>query len=239
MSINIAFYGSKCFDLLHYVSRVLKACNISSIMIDWSVDQSLYKSVPNPGIQENEVINYRGVDVSTNYRKSMSLDYDVIFYYIGQRRSAELEHFYANYGFIVTSTELQEVEQAKSLSINFSKFDYLKDDSECEEDEPVEEVFERNHTYLLILGFLADKKKKFISSELEFPLRDTIAVPYDAETAECRINCMYDNVFRFSGISAEFQELIDRLCLTVLKDCGIELTPREYRKLYKMAERGK
>lgn len=79
MSINIAFYGSKCFDLLHYVSRVLKACNISSIMIDWSVDQSLYKSIPNPGIQENEVIDYRGVDVSTNYRKSMSFDYDVIF----------------------------------------------------------------------------------------------------------------------------------------------------------------
>lgn len=239
MSINIAFYGSECFDLLHYVSRVLKACNISSIMIDWSADQSLYNSVPNPGIQENEVIDYRGVDVSINYRKNMSLDYDVIFYYIGQRRSAELEHFYANYGFLVTSTELQEVEQAKSRSINFSKFDYLKDDSECEEDEPVEEVFERNHTYLLILGFLADKKKKFISSELEFPLRDTIAVPYDAETAECRINCMYDNVFRFSRISAEFQKLIDRLCLTVLKDCGIELTPREYRKLYKLAERGK
>ena len=102
MSINIAFYGSKCFDLLHYVSRVLKACNISSIMIDWSVDQSLYKSIPNPGIQENEVIDYRGVDVSTNYRKSMSFDYDVIFYYIGHRISTELEHFYANYGFIVT-----------------------------------------------------------------------------------------------------------------------------------------
>lgn len=79
MSINIAFYGSECFDLLHYVSRVLKACNISSIMIDWSADQSLYNSVPNPGIQENEVIDYRGVDVSTNYRKNMSLDYDVIF----------------------------------------------------------------------------------------------------------------------------------------------------------------
>lgn len=134
MSINIAFYGSECFDLLHYVSRVLKACNISSIMIDWSADQSLYNSVPNPGIQENEVIDYRGVDVSTNYRKNMSLDYDVIFYYIGQRRSAELEHFYANYGFIVTSAELQEVEQAKSQSINFSKLGYLKDDSECEED---------------------------------------------------------------------------------------------------------
>ena len=58
MSINIAFYGSECFDLLHYVSRVLKACNISSIMIDWSADQSLYNSVPNPGIQENEVIDY-------------------------------------------------------------------------------------------------------------------------------------------------------------------------------------
>ena len=66
------------------------------------------------------------------------------------RISTELEHFYANYGFIVTSTELQEVEQAKSQSINFSKLGYLKDDSECEEDEPVEEVFERNHTYLLI-----------------------------------------------------------------------------------------
>ena len=73
-------------------------------MIDWSVDQSLYKSIPNPGIQENEVIDYRGVDVSTNYRKSMSFDYDVIFYYIGHRISTELEHFYANYGFIVTST---------------------------------------------------------------------------------------------------------------------------------------
>ena len=80
MSINIAFYGSECFDLLHYVSRVLKACNISSIMIDWSADQSLYNSVPNPGIQENEVIwrvrfaNGKGMNLCPRNEAEFSCD---------------------------------------------------------------------------------------------------------------------------------------------------------------------
>lgn len=77
---------------------------------------------------------------------------------------------------------------------------------------------------------------RFIAQQLNVSRRDMVSVDMDERAVLTRLSCQYDNAFRFRHLSADYQELLYRICSTL---CEEELDTRVYKKAYKQAERGR
>lgn len=228
MAIKAGFFGAPCYDLINYVARILTQMNKSILMIDLSTDQSLTCSVPLPDTYDGSEFDYRDVTFCLDEPEYMGMDYEVILYYFG----VNLEEIRpVDYAFCITSAELHVIADVADLMGNIEY-----DNNSAPGDSRRDIRFLRNAPNVIALGPGVDLRFKFISQQLNVPKRDLISVDMDENAMMCRLACQYDNSFRFQRLSADYKELLYRICSTL---CEEELDTKVYRKAFKLAERGR
>lgn len=79
-SKKIGFTGIEKYEIMHYLSRILRNLGQKVLLADQSVEQALACSVPIPFPDTGEIIDYNGVDVMLNVtpEEFQHLDYDYI-----------------------------------------------------------------------------------------------------------------------------------------------------------------
>lgn len=233
MSIRLGFYGSECYDLIFYCARVIHRCRQSVMLVDLSRDQSLMHCVPSIKGIEDDVIDYRGLHCFTRETEYMDMDYDVAFFYFGSNTNQITE---TNYTFLVTDCQLQNIYACQRFKDEIYEFIRpIPADDEVEELLDTN-IFDSGVLNLLILGTEATIRKRFICGELGIPLERCEAIWMGENDYAMRISCQYDSAFRFSKISPEYMDLVDKICYTALGD---SVKIKDYRKARQKAERGK
>ncbi len=91
MVTKIGFSGAHCYDLIHYVSRILYHADQRVLLCDLSSDRSLEASVSIPdavAMGKADVLDYRGVDFTGCYLYQHDRMYDIVILYFGSTREA-------------------------------------------------------------------------------------------------------------------------------------------------------
>lgn len=228
MAIKAGFYGAPCYDLINYVSRILTMMEKSVLMIDMSADQSLTCSIPLPDTYDGSEYDYRNVTFSLKEPEYMGMDYDIILYYFGLQPDVIRS---VDYMFFVSTAELHVIADIADLMAQISI-----EESSASSNVKRDVRFLRNTPNVIALGPGVDLRFKFIAQQLNIPRRELVSVDMDENAMLCRLACQYDNAFRFQRLSADYRELLYRICSTL---CDEELDTRMYRKALKLAERGR
>jgi hypothetical protein len=239
MGIKFCFYGTSCYDLILYAARVLKHCKMSVLLLDSSKEQSLTCAIPDVKGLEQGIRDYRGIAFSKD-RVPIDIqrgDYDATFQYFGEYPD-RIEA--GDYNFIVSDCELHTVNRLSELKSKLDTTEHFKLISVSENDEQYEgmedDTFPKGCLNLIILGSEASSRKNYVASQFHVSPKECFFVDMDESNMECRIRCQYDTVFRFQRISEEYQDLVNRICFSVL---GNSISEKAYRKAYQKAERGK
>lgn len=238
MGIKFCFYGTSCYDLILYSARVLKHCKMSVLLLDSSKEQSLACAIPDVKGLEQGIRDYRGIAFSKD-RVPIDIqrgDYDATLQYFGEYPN-RIEA--GDYNFIVSDCELHTVHRLSALKSKLDESDFFKpiaSDSSVEDDDTLDDSFEKGSLHLIVLGSEASARHNYVASCFNIGAKECISVDMDESNMECRIRCQYDTVFRFQRISEEYQDLVNRICFSVL---GNSISEKAYRKAYQKAERGK
>ena len=227
MAIKIGFYGAECYDLLQYVSRVLKSFKYKVLMIDQSVDKGLESTIPIPeGLKKDigVVLDYRGIDYTDRYMKAYSKYYDYIIVYYGRGVQRLLKTdwmFVVDDGDVRTTKNIHEVMNMMPVILADSKATRKEDGYN-----PVEPV-------CIALGPIA----KNVSFS-KYPVsKDNIeTVEMDMDDILFKYHCQLNNVFKFDKISSGYHDLLFKIIISILEK---KYTSKEIKKVFKNAERGK
>ncbi len=229
MANKIGFFGTPCYDLIHYVARTLYQTGEAGdiLLVDVSRNQSLTCSIPYPeGYELDKEIDYRGITFAPFLKKDMFLDYETVLIYFGLEEPA----ISVDYAFLITDCELHNIADVQGVMPNIR---FAKNLHQVGEEQ---DVFAPGICNLLTMGYGAGEREKFVAAQLGIDLANAFAVDYDDATMECRLFCQYDIEFKFTRISDVYKELIEKIVKTILDG---KITRKEYKQAAKLAEKGK
>lgn len=212
---TIGFVGIDCYDIIHYLARILCKLQKKVLLVDQSTKEALTYSVPIPKDMDlSNIITYRQVDFTRAYRKDMLEEYDYIFMNFGDNKFCpEIEE--CEDLFIVTD---QQGHNAAALSTYFEK--------------------QRKQSITAIIRNVVKCKIKpeFIIKLMEMNPDESPYYVMDADPIDQQLmlSCQYDQVFRFKKLSPNFKKMLYEILIDKLK-----FDIKEVKQAFKKAEKGK
>ena len=195
--IKLGFVGSYKVDMLHYLSRILRALNKEVLIIDASKDQALKATLPT--ITGGEVYTYLGVDCCshadrlTELNKAINLkDYDIALVDHGLNGELELHNMDYSIVFIVSDYERHHILSLRQILNNF---------------------LNKNMNVVKIYRDVINTKidKDYINQILNVEEYAKVIAEYEFEFTEddykCKLLCQYDDVFSFKKLSKKYKEM--------------------------------
>ena len=122
MSKKCGFFGAECFDLIHYLSRILKAMHAKVLIVDQSDDRSLETSVPLPegyNMAADITVEYRGVDYAGRYMLKYDRDYDFILLYFGHKGQRFIK---VDWLFLIDNADIRISKSLEVMAPSFENF---------------------------------------------------------------------------------------------------------------------
>lgn len=231
MAIKISFMGERCYDLIHYISRIIYHMGNKVLLIDQSArdDRSLECSIPIPvGIEEGHTVDYSGVSYSPKYFEKYEGEYDYILMYYGSTYVAT--KLQSHWQYVICNSESNSIRNAKINCSRGSLYTLpLKEQSEG-----VEERFDNTIPVLLYLDLITNQKM-LIEHELAVPTSNIKSCELSLGDYELRLKCQYDSAIKFTKISQDYKAIVKECCLSILgKD-----EDKTFLQAYKEAERGR
>lgn len=234
MSNKVCFQGEKCFDLIHYTSRILYRLGCSVLIVDLSTwnDRSLEMSVPIPeGIAKGHTVDYNGVRFSPHYYQKYEKEYDYILIYNGSRKLGRT--LLVDRQFIICNSRLDSIKNAEliledsSLNNNAHRHNTFS--------QTKENLFNSNEPVVLYLD-ISIERIRFIRSRLNVSEDHFRYCELAVNDIELGINVQYDNTFRFNKLSADYKDIVLQCVLSIIDN---NTTDKQLTKAVKEAERGK
>lgn len=230
MAIKCGFYGGEAYDLIHYVSRVLLALGHSIVLIDQSQDRALESSIALPvdyNIENDQLVEYRGVMFAGRYMKTYDKHFDYIFLYYGRSKAKVINLDWLviiNDGDARTNNKIEGIMKVSSILLENSKAT-KKDDCYVPK-EPI----------CLSLSPMAKNVsfEQFNRYPVSRTNMDTAVI--DTDDLILKHCCQVDGMFKFNGISSDYNNIIEKLSESFLEK---EVSAKDFKKAYKLAERGK
>jgi len=229
MSINtkvIGFVGSEQFDLILYLSRVLKNLDKKVLLIDFSQDFKLSACIPfskqmlAKNKNNSKVIDYSGVDIIMKGEEEKNISF-----YMG----SDYDFILVDFGFNLKDKNIMKCNDLFLVTdfykTNVSKFN----NSLLDEFQNKFLVFRDVVDGKLTPGYILDEHLP----NLEVERKHCNTLYLDSIDIKIKIDLQYDTNVRFKKLSSNLKNWI--------KDVATYLsgqTKKEIEKAYKAAERG-
>ncbi|PKM51549.1 MAG: hypothetical protein CVV02_06335 [Firmicutes bacterium HGW-Firmicutes-7] len=194
--IKLGFVGSYKVDMIHYLSRILKALNKEVILIDASEEQLLKTTLPT--LADSDLFTYFGVDCISYSEEKVELSkavnmkgYDIALVDHGLHVSERIDMEYSIV-FIVTDYERHNILSLKKSLNNF---------------------LNNNMNVVKVYRDVIDTKinKNYINHILNIDVRTKVLAEYEFERTQedykCKLLCQYDEVFSFKKLSRKYKEM--------------------------------
>ena len=214
----IGFLGVDKYDMIHYISRILKNLSYKVLLVDYSESKALKNSIPIPsGLDSStNIVEYRSVDFSNELKP----DADTInrYNYILIDFGFQTSHYeLKNCTDIVFVTDLQQHNANRLLNFKIPII----------------------HKYLIIREVIKSKITADYVTQLLEPLKvikgNHYIISQDTIDSRIMIECQYNNKFKFNRISNPFKDLLFDFISLITAETNTE---KEIKKAYKKAERG-
>lgn len=212
----IGFIGTDKYDIIHYLSRILKNLGYKVLLVDHSESKALKNSITLPaGINCSEnIIEYRSVD----FVHGMKLDEKMLecYDYILMDFGFELFHVELNQCTdIVYVTDLQRHNLGRIIGFK-GKIIYK---------------------YLVIREVVRSKigndYAMTVVQELKIMKDNYFIVNQDNIDTQVMIECQYSNIFKFGKISQSLKDMLINLMYLMTEN-----NEKEIKKAYRRSERG-
>ncbi len=202
-TIKLGFTGFCKTDIILYLSRIFYVLGERVAIIDQSSQEALRHSIPT-GVYTQDIIDYRGVDVFLNCENTSLeglplYDYSVLLIDLGINKMA-----------------LESIDELKAL--------FIVTDCSRHHTVPLSiclGLIKNRPDSIRIIRDLVNSKinSRYIDSIIQSSQHTNIIAKYEfglnEKEYECRIKSQYDDIFRFTNITKDFEEmLID--CITEL-----------------------
>lgn len=229
MAIRIAFCGEKCFDLIHYISRILYKLGKSTLLVDLSPqnDRSLEKSINiPPGMIQGHTVDNKGVRFAPHYYKKYDNEYKYIIFYYGSGVATKALN--ADWKFMICNSYIESVENAENFLLhNNSQIATSISNSS-------DSCYYKGEPIVLYLD-VSTERKGYIRSKLSVSDSNFSACELEVRDIENKINIQYESTFKFNKLSLDYKELLIK-CVSSI--CS-QTSDKELLKAIKEAERGK
>lgn len=185
----VAFYGTESYDLIHYLTRVLKALGKRCLVADRTENGEMLLSVP--VVDKNEFTDYQGVCFTTGQVDLKTVDVDYVFMYYRYnftRIPTSIEEAY-----FVTDCQMQSVRGLKKASLGQYQFRAL--------------IVRNSLVQRNVMEYL-----KMELEHLEFLEENTYMLSFNTGDLEAMLSTQYDGMFRFNSISSEVKDFIISFC---------------------------
>lgn len=212
----IGYIGIENFEMMLYLARILNKLKQKVLLIDLTADQDLASCIPVPiGLDpSDDVISYYGVDFTKAAPSSDMLnEYDVVLISFGFNISAEIK--YCNRIVYAVNQMLHNINRVAALA-------------------PIS-AYEK---HLIIKDMVSSKiTPEYIADclKLEIKPENIITLDFDEVDMKYKILAQHDSLFTFSRITNKAK----RYLITTVRELNPEVTEKELREAYRLAERGR
>lgn len=193
--IKLGFIGTYKIDMLHYLSRILKALNKKVVIIDASKEQLLKTTLPTR--EDSEEFTYLGVDCISYAEKELCnlnnlKGYDIALIDYGLNHEPTFSGIDYSILFIVSDFERHHILSLKKMLTNF---------------------LNNNTNVVKIYRDVIDTKinKDYINHFLNIEEHAKVLAEYEFEFTQddymCKLLCQYDDIFSFKKLSKKYKEM--------------------------------
>ncbi len=212
----IGFVGLDVQDTVLYLSRIFHHMGKSVLMADYSGSQALYYCIPMiPGTDAyTTLVEYRGTYFTSGpIREKDYENFDVIMIFFGFEERREVRN--CTHMIYTTDGEKNHVERLKEIKGGYADYSQI--------------VF-RNAGRTQ--HYMEDVKRPFYGA-----VREACAYSCNDSGKEkrLRIQCQYNEVFSFRGISARFKKYLFETVRAVFPE---ESGGKEFEECFKRAQQG-
>lgn len=226
MSKKCGFFGAECYDLIHYMARILHAMHAKVLIVDQSDDRSLETSVPLPSgyrIELDHVVDYRGVDFAGRYLLRYDRDYDFILIYFGHKGQRFVE---VDWLFLIDNADVRITGSIDDMAPFYEKM--LKSTDESRADEGFMPGYPVNI-------YMSPVRINTQYAKLKVPLENWDMVILEQDDIIMRVLCQHNGVFKFNGLSGGYKDLLYRIFVSIYGP----FSEKKAKQAFKEAERGR
>lgn len=213
MSTKIGFYGIEAFDIIQYLSRVMKHLGKKVLLVDQSAEKALMHSVSMPA-EFMDKADYRGIGFLNDWLKEELNRADIVLVDMGKtgNRIKECDTVY-----FVTDYELHNIHRIKNIRLRETNLP--------------------DKQYLIIRDLTNTRKVSYVKEQCGFEDRGDFIyyIADDLMNYRLRLKCQYNNVFYFHKLSPDFKDMMFHICMDSIEG----ITKKELKTAYHKAERGK
>lgn len=211
----VAFVGIESYDLIHYLSRLIRKLGGKSLLVDYSDSRSLAHTINNPLVPDGEIVDYRGVDfITDSCDENLFSNYDYVFIDFGfNTRNPYLKHCEEIY--FVTDLQRQNAARLRLVQPN--------DDQYCS----------------LVIREMVSSKVGADAIKAQLPNisfseddSNVYEIYADTTNTSTALSIQYDNVFQFNRVSSDVKEFLFGFL-------SVDYDEKKLKAAFKAASKGK